>query len=147
MVENKADWALKNTSYELKLILGSTPDRESQIIDISEPVKEALTRGDLFPDNLEECGIAKRILGLWESSTSPNWLETAPMYTYTADIVILQDINRIIDAAIVNTKQATALKELISEAFRNRERERMAGMDYVFGEHYGFVSFPDRDKK
>ena len=144
MADNKAT-ALKNTDYSLKLILQGDITRESKIIDISEPVREALTVEDLFPEDLyAENGIAKRLIGLWEESS--NWTETAPMFTYTDDRYLLQDINRIIDAAIVNTKQAESVKALIAETFKKRDDQRMAKIDYTLGEHYGFVTFPDQKK-
>ena len=146
MADNKAT-ALKDTSYSLKLILEGDTTRESRIIDISEPVKEALARDDVFPaDSYMDRGIAKRLVGLWEESKNPNWMETAPMYTYTDDGYLLQDINRIIDAAIVNTKQAESVKELIAEVFSKRDHQRMAKIDYTIGEHYGFITFPDQKK-
>ena len=141
MVENKATKrALKDTGYTLKLILGSDPERGSQIIDISEPVGEALSVEDVFPNDMGDYGIAKRILGLWESCSSPNWLSTPPMYTYTSDLSILQDIARIIDASIVNAKQASAIKTLIADAFQRREDDRLKGLDNVFQEHWGKVT-------
>lgn len=144
MADNKAT-ALKDTSYSLKLILEGDITRESKIIDISEPVKEALTVEDLFPDDLcAENGIAKRLVGLWEESS--NWSETAPMFTYTHDRYLLQDINRIIDAAIVNTKQAESVKDLIAEVFKKRDDQRMTKIDYTIGEHYGFITFPNQKK-
>lgn len=141
MVENKATKrALKNTGYTLKLILGSDPERGSQIIDISEPVGEALSVEDVFPNDMGDYGIAKRILGLWESCSRPNWLSTPPLHTGAADIFVMQDINRIIDAAVVNTKQASAIKTLIANAFQKREEERLYGLDEVFQEHWGKVT-------
>lgn len=77
---------------------------------------------------------------------NPNWMETAPMFTYTDDRYLLQDINRIIDAAIVNTKQAESVKALIAETFKKRDDQRMAKIDYTLGEHYGFVTFPNQKK-
>ena len=145
MVENKATKrALKNTGYTLKLILGSDPERGSQIIDISEPVGEALSVEDVFPNDIGDYGIAKRILGLWESCSSPNWLSTPPMYTYTSDLSIMQDIDRIIDAAIVNAKQASAIKTLIADVFQKREEERLYSLDDVFQEHWGKVTILDK---
>lgn len=144
MADNKAT-ALKDTDYSLKLILQGDITRESKIIDISEPVKEALMVEDLFPEDLyADNGIAKRLVGLWEES--PQWNETAPMFTYTDDRYLLQDINRIIDAAIVNTKQAESVKDLIAEVFKKRDDQRMAKIDYTIGEHYGFITFPDQKK-
>lgn len=144
MADNKAT-ALKETDYSLKLILQGDITRESKIIDISEPVKEALMVEDLFPEDLyAENGIAKRLIGLWEDGH--NWMETAPMFTYTDDRYLLQDINRIIDAAIVNTKQAESVKDLIAEVFKKRDDQRMAKIDYTLGEHYGFITFPNQKK-
>lgn len=146
MADNKAT-ALKDTDYSLKLILQGDITRESKIIDISEPVKEALTVDDVLPsDSYADKGIARRLVGLWEESMNPNWMETAPMFTYTDDRYLLQDINRIIDAAIVNSKQAESVKALIAETFRNREDQRMVKIDHTLGEHYGFVTFPDQKK-
>lgn len=145
MADNKAT-ALKYADYSLKLILQGDITRESKIIDISEPVKEALTVEDVAPeDSYLERGIAKRLVGLWEQGPN-NWLETAPMFTYTDDRYLLQDINRIIDAAIVNTKQAESVKALIAETFKKRDDQRMAKIDYTLGEHYGFITFPDQKK-
>lgn len=144
MVENKAT-ALKNTDYTLKLILGRDPGREPKIIDISEPVKEALTVEETFPDDIMAYGITNRIIGLWESCSDPHWLTTPPVYTHMADIFIKQDINRIIDAAIVNAKQAESVKSLIADAFEKRDRERMAGIDKVFEDVWGKIEFPESD--
>lgn len=146
MADNKAT-ALKDVNYSLKLILEGDITRESRIIDISEPVKEALMLEDVLPDDsYMDRGIAKRLVGLWEESVNPNWMETAPMFTYTDDRYLLQDINRIIDAAIVNTKQAESVKDLIAEVFKKRDDQRMAKIDYTIGEHYGFITFPDQNK-
>lgn len=146
MADNKAT-ALKDVNYSLKLILQGDITRESKIIDISEPVKEALMLEDVLPeDSYMDRGIAKRLVGLWEESSNPNWMETAPMFTYTDDRYLLQDINRIIDAAIVNTKQAESVKDLIAETFKKRNDQRMAKIDYTLGEHYGFITFPDQKK-
>lgn len=146
MADNKAT-ALKDVNYSLKLILEGDITRESKIIDISEPVKEALMLEDVLPDDsYMDRGIAKRLVGLWEESSNPNWMETAPMFTYTDDRYLLQDINRIIDAAIVNTKQAESVKDLIAEVFKKRDDQRMAKIDYTLGEHYGFITFPNQKK-
>lgn len=144
MVENKAT-ALKNTDYTLKLILGREPGREPKIIDVSGPVKEALTVEETFSGDISSYGITKRIIGLWESCSSPNWLTTPPIYTHMADIFILQDINRIIDAAIVNAKQAESVKSLIADAFAKRDSDRMAGIDKVFEDVWGKIEFPESD--
>ena len=125
--------------------MGRDPGREPKIIDISEPVKEALTVEETFPDDIMAYGITNRIIGLWESCSDPHWLTTPPVYTHRADIFILQDINRIIDAAIVNAKQAESVKSLIADAFAKRDNDRMAGIDKVFEDVWGKIEFPESD--
>lgn len=139
MVENKAQArALKDTNYKVKLLLGSDPEHGSKMIDITEPVKEALSYDDVFPYDIFDYGIANKIIGILEVSgdnNTPNYTASPSLRTHRSDVFIIQDIDRIIDAAIVNAKQADSIKMLIADAFQKREDERMRGVDFVLQEH------------
>ena len=129
MAENKAS-ALKDANYKVKLILGASPKEKGRLIDITEPVVEALSDRDLFASD-GDFGIAYKIVGLLETSVSPNYTASTPLRTHRDGIFLLQDVERILDASIVNAKQLEAVKDLMRTAFRKREDDAMAGIDYL----------------
>ena len=145
MAEDKADKALREAEYTLKLIIASDKDRESHIIDISDVVRDELTEKDVFPENTAwDWGISKRLVGLWEDGR--NWTSTPPLYCVEDDESIIEGINRIIDASVVNAKQASSMKDLIADLFQKRKSDKYAKMDRTFGEQWGFITFPDEKK-
>lgn len=132
MADNKAN-ALKEANYQVKLVLGRDPDHQSKIIDITAPVIESLSALEVF-DSTTDYGIAYSIIGLLETSDAPNFLASTPLRTARYNIFLLQDINRILDATIVNAKQLEAVKGLVASAFEKREHDALMGLDHVLGE-------------
>ena len=140
MADNKVDKTLKEAGYTVRLLLGSSPTKESKIIDITEPVVKALQREDVIADNTDT-GIAHSIIGIYETIDSPAFTAVESLRTPRDYIFLQQDINRILSTAIVNSKQLGATKELISEVFRKHEMELVMGTNYVLQEHavYGRI--------
>lgn len=135
MAGNKAEQALREAKYSVKLILGSDPEHGSKIIDITEPVISAVDE-DILPTNSgSDFGIAYKIIGVIEQAQNPNYTQTPPLYTHRNDFFLMQDIRSVLEASIVNAKQLEAIEKLIGEVFKKHDRECMDGVDYVLREH------------
>ena len=137
MAEDKAP-ALTEANYNIKLILGRDPNHKSKIIDITKPIVDALSYKDIFPEGLDDTGIAYRIIGVLEETKgpgAPNYLHSPALSTNRQFIFLIQDINRILDATIVNAKQLEAVKGLVAEVFKKHDDDSMSGIDYVLKEH------------
>ena len=137
MAEDKAP-ALTEANYNIKLILGRDPNHKSKIIDITKPIVDALSYKDIFPEGLADTGIAYRIIGVLEETTgpgAPNYLHSPSLHTCREYIFLIQDINRILDATIVNAKQLEAVKGLVAEVFKKHDDDSMSGVDFVLKEH------------
>ena len=137
MAEDKAP-ALTEANYNIKLILGRDPNHKSKVIDITKPIVDALSYKDIFPEGLDDIGIAYRIIGVLEETTgpgAPNYLHSPALRTNRQFIFLVQDINRILDATIVNAKQLEAVKGLVAEVFKKHDDDSMSGVDYVLKEH------------
>ena len=128
MADNKATQALKDANYKVKLILGASPNKESRLVDITKPVVETLADRDLFPGD-DDYGIAYDVVGIYEMSDRPNYLATTPLRTHRYDTFLLQDIERVLEASIVNAKQLEAAKELVRAIFKKHEKAAMDGID------------------
>lgn len=130
MADNKADKALKNAKYSVKLILGSDPKTGPKVIDITAPVMEAVAYEDVVTKNATP-GIAYQIVGIRENADAGDFGfgQTVPLRTNLFDIFLIQDIERLLNAAVVNAKQLSALKELVREVFRKRELESQQGAE------------------
>lgn len=137
MADNKAT-ALTEANYNIKLILGVDPNHRSKIIDITKPIVDALSYRDIFPEGVDDIGIAHRIIGVLEQTTgpgAPNYLHSPALRTNRQFISLVQDINRILDATIVNNKQLEAVKELVADVFKKYDDDCMAGINRVLAEH------------
>ena len=130
MADNKADKALKNAKYSVKLILGADPKTDPKVIDITAPVMEAVAYEDVITGDGTP-GIAYKIVGIRENADAGDFGfgQTVPLRTNMYDIFLIQDIERLLNATIVNTKQLSALKELVREAFRKRELDAQQGAE------------------
>ena len=135
MAEDKAEQALREAKYSVKLILGSDPKHGSKIIDITEPVITSVGE-DILPTD-SDFGIAYKIIGIIEQAQNPNYTQTPPLYTHRNDFFLMQDIRNVLEASIVNAKQLEAIEKLIAEVFKKHDRECMDGIDYVLREHLG----------
>ena len=137
MADNKAP-ALTEANYNIKLILGASPSYKSRVIDITKPVVEALSYRDVFPDGVDDIGIAYKIIGVLEQTTgpgAPNYLHSPALRTNRQFLFLIQDINRILDATIVNNKQLEAVKQLVEEVFKKHDNDCMTGIDKVLSEN------------
>lgn len=137
MADNKAT-ALTEANYNIKLILGVSPNHKSKVIDITKPIVEALSYSDIFPEGLDDIGIAYKIIGVLEQTTGPgvpNYLHSPALRTNRQFMFLVQDINRILDATIVNNKQLEAVKGLVAEVFRKHDDDCMAGIEHVLAKH------------
>ena len=137
MAEDKAP-ALTEANYNIKLILGRDANHKSKIIDITKPIVDALSYKDIFPEGLDDTGIAYRIIGVLEETKgpgAPNYLHSPALRTNRQFMFLIQDINRILDATIVNAKQLGAVKGLVADVFKKHDDDSMSGIDYVLKEH------------
>ena len=137
MADNKAP-ALTEANYNIKLILGVDPNHKSKVIDITKPIVEALSYNDVFPEGIDDMGIAYRIIGVLEQTTgpgAPNYLHSPALRTNRQFMFLIQDINRILDATIVNNKQLEAVKGLVAGVFKKHDDDCMAGINRVLAEH------------
>lgn len=132
MADTKADKALTEANYTIKLILGGDPKHEGKVIDISEPIKKALRYGDVgYPDGFQ--GIAYKIIGIREEllEDEGGFGRTEALRTPNSSISLYQNILSIMQASIVNAKQYAAVKLLIDDAFSKDRDGEQQGAEYV----------------
>lgn len=134
MTENKADKVLREVNYNIKLILGSDPNHESMVIDITKPVIDALPYDYVFPEEEGDIGIAYKIIGVLEQTSAPgvpNYMHSPSLRTPRQFLFLIQDINHVLEASIVNAKQLDAVKKLVADVFEKHVTDCMAGIDKV----------------
>ena len=137
MADTKAEKALTEANYTVKLILGGSSKAEARVIDITESVLEALSYDEVFDGSMEDAGIAHSIIGLLETSANPNFLASTPLHTDRNNLFLLQDVEKVLNASIVNGKQLQAIKDLIRLAFDKRADDSLRGVDFALREQLG----------
>ena len=132
MADTKAKKALTEANYTIKLILGSDPEHEGKVIDISQPVKEALNYEEVvYSDG--SVGIAYKIIGIREELLEDDlgFGRTEALRTPNARVSLYQNILAILQASIVNARQYEAIKTLVDGAFNKDKSDEQQGADYV----------------
>lgn len=131
MADNKAK-ALKEADYTIKLILGSDPEHGPKVIDISQPVKDALDYEDVVCSD-GSTGIAYKIIGVREQLLGDGigFGRTEALRTPNARVSLYQNVLAIIQASIVNAKQYEAVKSLIDSAFSKDKADEQNGAEYA----------------
>lgn len=134
MADNKAK-ALKDANYTIKLILGTSPEHSPRVIDISEPVKEALEYNNVVHED-NTLGIAYSIVGIREvlDTEEVGFGRTEALRTPNSRVTLHQNILAIIQASIVNAKQYEAVKKLIDDAFQKDADDERTGADYALAQ-------------
>ena len=141
-METKDDKSLTAIDkINVKLVLGSSPEHESRVLDISEALPKEII-GEINSEMKEyECsdptllGATARIIGAIETfyyvngKTEQSFLPL--MNQFGALVSLQQGVHRILRGAIVNQKQLDALLESVDELFNNVEKERQQGLKYV----------------
>lgn len=144
-METKDDKSLTSiNSINLKLVFGGDPTHKPYIVDIANVLpNEMITELNLDRAKGREVdasviGFSPRIIGAIEtfySLTGDSKRLFLPLMNPTGAFVSLQQgINRILRGAIVNQKQLDALLESVDELFKNVEKERQQGLEYVYKE-------------
>lgn len=132
MAETKVPVTLTDADYTAKILLGAAPGVESKTIDITDAVRKSLSYEDVFG---EEYGLTNKIIGVYEHSSHPFFTGSPALFNSREFIFLMQDINHILEAAIVNSKQLEATKELIKQVFVRHDNDAMSGVDAVLQDY------------
>lgn len=126
--------------YKCYLILGSSPEHKSELIDITDSIPDRLfnERYELKDDSEFLDGIASSVIGIQETITyeeDGKSIEVPlanPMGIFTS---IQQKVNVALQAAIVNERQLNALLGIIDGIFKQCSYERELGVKHVIEEN------------
>lgn len=126
--------------YKCYLILGSSPEHKSELIDITDSIPNRLfnERYELKDDGELLDGIAASVIGVQETITykeDGKSIEVPlanPMGIFTS---IQQKVNTALQAAIVNERQLNALLGIIDGIFKQCSYERELGVKCVIEEN------------
>ena len=148
--DDKSLTAIKRVN--LKLVFGSSPDHEPHIVDITDTIPREMLRefdhdqfamdpeikkhvDELVPSVI---GFSPKIIGtietFYDSEGKSERLFLPLLNPFGAFVSLQQGVNRILRGAIVNQKQLDALLELVDDLFKNAEKEREQGLEYVYKE-------------
>lgn len=152
-METKDDKSLTTIKHvNLKLVFGRDPEHEPHIIDVTDAItKEMLKEFDhdqfvVDPKSKEHInelvpsviGFSPKIIGtietFYDSEGKSERLFLPLLNPFGMFVSIQQGVNRILRGAIVNQKQLDALLESVDEVFKNAEKERRQGLEYVYKE-------------
>lgn len=149
MEETKVEKTLKESDkvktvdsveYKCYLILGSSPEHKSELIDITDSIPDRLfnERYELKDDSEFLDGIASSVIGIQETITyeeDGKSIEVSlanPMGIFTS---IQQKVNVALQAAIVNERQLNALLGIIDGIFKQCSYERELGVKRAIEEN------------
>ena len=126
--------------YKCYLILGSSPEHKSELIDITDSIPDRLfnERYELKDDSEFLDGIASSVIGIQETITyeeDGKSIEVPlanPMGIFTS---IQQKVNVALQAAIVNERQLNALLGIIDGIFKQCSYERELGVKCAIEEN------------
>lgn len=157
MEETKVEKTLKQSDkvktvdaveYKCYLILGSSPEYKSRMIDITESIPEDLIEeryaydpkcAESDPEAASKYNnISASVIGVAETIQSPdvnNGIEVPLANPFGIFVSIQQKINTALQAAIVNEKQLNALTSMIDYIFKQCEYERELGVKHVIEEN------------
>ena len=148
--DDKSLTAIKRVN--LKLVFGSSPDHEPHIVDITDTIPREMLRefdhdqfamdpeikkhvDELVPSVI---GFSPKIIGtietFYDSEGKSERLFLPLLNPFGAFVSLQQGVNRILRGAIVNQKQLDALLESVDDLFKNAEKEREQGLEYVYKE-------------
>ena len=152
-METKDDKSLTTIKrVNLKLVLGSSPDHEPHIIDITDTIPREMLRefdhdqsvmNPEIKEHVDELvpsviGFSPKIIGtietFYDSEGKSERLFLPLLNPFGVFVSIQQGINRILRGAIVNQKQLDALLESVDDIFKNAEKEHRQGIEYIYKE-------------
>lgn len=149
MEENKVEKTPKQSDkvktvdaveYKCYLILGSSPEHKSELIDITDSIPNRLfnERYELKDDSEFLDGIAASVIGIQETITyeeDGKSIEVPLANPMGIFVSIQQKVNTALQAAIVNERQLNALLGIIDGIFKQCSYERELGVKRVIEEN------------